>query len=297
MGKERRKKKGKMHLFDYINELFLVIVGLICFMPLLYVFAVSLSSSSAIASGKVTFWPVDFTLVGYEYILSNMIFWRSMLNSFIRVLLGVGLQLIMTCLVAYPLSKEKNRFMARTFFAWVFFIPMMINGGLIPTYLIVKDTGLLDSIWSLIIPGCVPIFFILLLLNFFRQLPKELEEAAIMDGASHWRILLGIFVPLSKPALATIAVYAILGHWNAWFDAAIYMNTLSKFPLLTYMQTIVIHYDSESLSASELQKMLQLNSNTLQSAQIFVATVPVLLTYPFFQKYFTKGLVVGSVKG
>ncbi len=229
--------------------------------------------------------------------MGNSIFWRSMLNTVIRVVLGVSLQLVITCLVAYPLSKESNSFYARTFFAWVVFIPMMIGGGIIPTYMVVKETRLLNTIWSLIIPGSVPVFYIMLLLNFFRQLPKELTEAAVIDGASHWRILLTIFVPLSKPALATIAVYSILGHWNSWFDGSIYMDELSKFPLLTYLQTVIISYDSEKLSPTELQKMLQLGSETLNAAQIFVATVPVLLSYPFFQRYFTKGLVVGSVKG
>lgn len=240
---------------------------------------------------------METTFVGYEYILGNQIFWRSMLNSVIRVVLGVLLNLIMTCLSAYPLSKPHDKFFARTFFAWIFFIPMMIGGGLIPSFIVVKDTGLLNTIWALVLPGAVPIFYVLLLLNFFRQLPSELEEAAIVDGAGHWRILLHVFIPLSKPALATICVYAILGHWNSWFDGSIYMDELSKFPLLTYMRTIVINYNPDTMTPEELKKIMQLGTKTLQSAQIFVATLPILVTYPFFQKYFTKGLVVGSVKG
>lgn len=291
-----QRTKGEQ-IFGVFNTIFLIFAALICFAPVLYIFAMSLSSSSAISAGRVTFWPVDFTLIGYEYILGNQIFWKSMFNSVIRVILGVGLNVVMSCLSAYPLSRSHEKFYARTFFAWVFFVPMLIGGGLIPTYIIVKETGLLNTIWSLVLPGAVPVFYVLLLLNFFRQLPRELEEAAIVDGAGHWKILINVFVPLSKPALATICVYAILGQWNSWFDGSIYLDELGKFPLMTYMRTIVISYDPELLTPEELKKMSQLGTKTLHSAQIFVATMPILLTYPFFQKYFTKGLVVGSVKG
>lgn len=291
-----QRTKGEK-LFGCFNAVWLILIALICFAPVLYVLAMSLSSSTAITAGRVSFWPVEATTIGYEYILGNRIFWRSMYNSVVRVVLGVGLNIIMTCLSAYPLSRSHDKFYARTFFAWLFFIPMLIGGGLIPTYIVVSETGLLNTIWALILPGAVPIFYVLLLLNFFRQLPRELEEAAIIDGAGHWRILLNVFIPLSKPALATICVYAILGQWNSWFDGSIYLDELSKFPLMTYMRTIVVSYDPDKLTPEELKRMSQLGTKTLQSAQIFVATMPILLTYPFFQKYFTKGLTVGSVKG
>ena len=291
-----KASKGE-RIFYGINTVFLILVALICLAPMVYIFAVSLSSSDAVTAGQVVFWPVDFTLSGYEYLVQNQMFWKAMLNSVVRVILGTAVNLTCACLVAYPLSKPNERFKLRTVYAWIFFIPMIINGGLIPTYMVVKDTGLIDSIWSLILPGAVPVFFIMVLLNFFRDIPSELEDAARIDGAGQIRVLVQIFLPLSKPALATLCVYAMLNHWNAWFDGTIYLNTLSKFPLLTYLQTVVVNYNPELLSPAELEQMSKLSSRNLEAAQIFASSLPIILTYPFFQKYFTKGLVLGSVKG
>lgn len=291
-----KASKGEK-IFYLVNEIFLIAVALICLAPMVYILAVSLSSSSAVTAGKVFFWPVDFTLTGYEYLLKNQMFWKAMFNSVGRVTLGTLINLGCTCLVAYPLSKPNDRFKLRTFYAWIFFIPMIINGGLIPTYMVVKDTNLIDSIWSLILPGAVPVFFIMVLLNFFRAIPAELEDAALIDGAGQLRTLMQIFIPLSKPALATLCVYAMLNHWNAWFDGTIYLNSLSKFPLLTYMQTVVVNYNPELLSPAELEQMSKLGGRNLEAAQIFASSLPIIMTYPFFQKYFTKGLILGGVKG
>lgn len=288
--------KGE-RIFYVVNTVFLSLVALLCLAPLVYILAVSLSSSAAITGGEVIFWPVDFTLSGYEYLLQNQMFWRALLNSVIRVILGTTINLILTCTIAYPLSKSNDRFKLRTVYAWIFFIPMIVGGGLIPTYMVVMETGLLNTIWSLVLPGAVPVFFIMVLLNFFRDIPSELEEAARIDGAGQLRILVQIFLPLSKPALATLCVYAMLNHWNSWFEGTIYLSTMSKFPLMTYLQTVVVNYNPELLTPAELEKMAKLNSENLQAAQIFASTLPIMLTYPFFQKYFTKGLVLGGVKG
>lgn len=288
--------KGE-RIFYVVNTVFLSLVALLCLAPLVYILAVSLSSSAAITGGEVVFWPVDFTLSGYEYLLQNQMFWRALLNSVIRVILGTTINLILTCTIAYPLSKSNDRFKLRTVYAWIFFIPMIVGGGLIPTYMVVMETGLLNTIWSLVLPGAVPVFFIMVLLNFFRDIPSELEEAARIDGAGQLRILVQIFLPLSKPALATLCVYAMLNHWNSWFEGTIYLSTMSKFPLMTYLQTVVVNYNPELLTPAELEKMAKLNSENLQAAQIFASTLPIMLTYPFFQKYFTKGLVLGGVKG
>ncbi len=288
--------KGE-RIFYVVNTVFLSLVALLCLAPLVYILAVSLSSSAAITGGEVMFWPVDFTLSGYEYLLQNQMFWRALLNSVIRVILGTTINLILTCTIAYPLSKSNDRFKLRTVYAWIFFIPMIVGGGLIPTYMVVMETGLLNTIWSLVLPGAVPVFFIMVLLNFFRDIPSELEEAARIDGAGQLRILVQIFLPLSKPALATLCVYAMLNHWNSWFEGTIYLSTMSKFPLMTYLQTVVVNYNPELLTPAELEKMAKLNSENLQAAQIFASTLPIMLTYPFFQKYFTKGLVLGGVKG
>lgn len=284
-------------IFYLVNYAFLMLVALICLAPMIYILAVSFSANDAVKSGLVSFWPVKFTTVGYEYLLSNSMFWRSMLNSVVRSLLGTMINLTCTCLIAFPLSRSNDQFKFRTVYAWFFFIPMLIGGGLIPTYMVVKETGLMGTIWALVLPGAVPVFYVLVLLNFFRNLPSELEEAAVIDGAGQMRILLQIFIPLSKPSLATICVYAILGHWNDWFGGAIYLSKLSQFPLMTYLQTVVVHYDPNKLTPAELEKMSRLGSETVEAAQIFVSMLPVLCTYPFFQRYFTKGLILGGVKG
>lgn len=284
-------------IFYFINYVFLISVALVCLAPLVYVFAVSFSANDAVKSGRVTFWPVKFTTVGYEYLLQNQMFWHSMLNSVVRTVLGTFINLVCACLVAFPLSRANGKFKFRTLYAWFFFIPMLVGGGLIPTYMVVKETGIMNTIWALIVPGAVPVFYVMVLLNFFRNLPSALEEAALIDGAGHFRVLLQIYLPLSTPSLATIAVYAILGHWNDWFSGSIYLNKLSDFPLMTYLQTIVVNYDPNKLTPAELERMSKLGSETMEAAQIFVSMLPVLLSYPFFQRYFTKGLVMGGVKG
>ena len=284
-------------LFYAINEMFLVVIGLICLAPLIHVMAVSFSSSNAVAAGQVYFWPKQFTTFTYQYILENHKFWTGLYTSALRTVIGTTFNLLLTALIAYPLSKDVSRFRYRTFFSWFVFVPMILNGGLIPTYMLVKEVGLIDSIWALILPMAVPVFYVLVMLNFFRGLPIELEEAAIVDGAGHWRILFTIFVPLSLPAFATIAVYAILQHWNSWFDGLIYMNDPKNYPLMTYLQTAVLRIDWESLTADEAARLAKLGDRAYRSAQMFLGCLPVLMIYPFFQKYFVKGLVLGSVKG
>jgi putative aldouronate transport system permease protein len=283
--------------FYILNTIFLLTAAFLCLAPMLHILAVSLSHSAAVTAGRVSFWPVEFTLNSYEYIVKNQIFWRSMFNSVLRVIFGVSVNLICSCLAAFPLSRESGAFKFRTIYAWFFFIPMVLNGGLIPTYMVIMQTKLLGTFWSLIIPGAVPVFYILVLLNFFRGIPKELEDATLMDGGNHWHMLTMVFLPLSTPALATIAVFAILGHWNSWFDGLIYLNNVNQFPLLSYLQSAVISYDPNKLSDSELMKLAQLSNRSFKAAQIFVAALPVMLCYPFLQKYFTKGLIIGSVKG
>jgi putative aldouronate transport system permease protein len=284
-------------VFYIINTIFLIGVGFLCLAPMLHMLALSLSTSAAISAGKVSFWPVDFTWTSYEYIIKNHIFWRSMFNSVLRVIVGVTIQLVCCCLAAFPLSRETRTFRFRTFYAWLFFIPMILHGGLIPTYMVIMQTKLLGTFWSLVIPTAVPIFYVLVLLNFFRGIPKELEDATLMDGGNHWHMLVKVFLPLSTPALATIAVFAILGHWNSWFDGLIYLRTVDQFPLLSYLQMAIIHFDPDTLSDAELMEMAQLSNRSFKAAQVFIAALPVLTSYPFLQKYFTKGLVIGSVKG
>ncbi|RHP77477.1 carbohydrate ABC transporter permease, partial [Eisenbergiella sp. OF01-20] len=276
-------------IFNVINSIFLVAVALFCLAPMVYMLAVSLSDNAQVVAGNVTFWPKKFTTATYEYLLGYQAFWKSMGISVVRTALSLVFTLTLTVLSAYPLSKSPKKFYGRSIFAWYFFIPMLINGGLIPTYMIVSRLGLIGSLWALILPSAVTVFYVMLLLNFFRGLPEELEEAALLDGAGQWTILFRVFLPLATPALATIAVYCSLAQWNEWFNGIIYMKTPSQYPLMSYLQATVLNVDMESLSAEEQQKMASIGSDTYQAAQLFIAALPMLCIYPFMQKYFTKG--------
>jgi putative aldouronate transport system permease protein len=171
---------------------------------------------------------------------------------------------------------------------------MLFHGGLIPSYLTIKYTGILDTIWALVLPDAVPIFLIILLLNFFRAIPKELQEAAYMDGAGHWRTLWKIIVPLSLPALATITLFATVNHWNSWFDGFLLMNRPEHFPLQTYLRSIIIE---RNVDMNGLTEMANLSDRTMIASQVFLGSLPILLVYPFLQRFFVKGLILGSVKG
>ena len=283
--------------FTIINYIITGFLGLICLIPLIHVFAISLSSSAAATGGLVTLWPVDFTLESYAYVARRAAFWRSMGVSVLRVAIGVSLNMFFCIMCAYPLSKAKDQFRCRSIYAWYFFITMLVSGGLIPLYMVIRETGLLGTIWALVIPGAVPVYNIVLLLNFFRQTPRELEEAAIVDGANQWIILWRIFVPTSTAALATVALYSTVYHWNDWFSGILYLKLPEQYPLQSYLRSVVIDMKLNNMGAQDWQALALVSDKTVKCAQIFLASLPILCVYPFLQKYFVKGMVLGSVKG
>ncbi|MNC10035.1 Inner membrane ABC transporter permease protein YcjP [compost metagenome] len=272
-------------------------MAIACILPLINVLAISMSSSSAAAAGSVKLWPVDITVASYKYALGKAEFMTAAFVSVQRVALGYVISIIVTVLTAFPLAKEKRAFGPRTVYAWFFIVTMMFHGGLIPSYMTIKTLGMLDTMWALVLPGALSVFNVILLMNFFRNLPKEIEEAAYIDGAGHWRVLWSIYIPLSKPAIATITLFMVVGHWNSWFDGLIYMNSPANYPLQSYLQTIVIGNDPSMIPTNELLDMSKISDRTFKAAQVFLAAFPVLVLYPFLQKYFMKGLVMGSVKG
>jgi putative aldouronate transport system permease protein len=297
----KKKYTNSRKIFIVCNYIILSIAALLCILPFINLLAVSLSNTTAVSAGEVKFIPVGFTLKSYEFVIKSREFMRAVGVSLKRVFLGVSVNMLLTVLTAYPLSKEKKAFKWRGFYAWFFMITMLFNAGLIPWYMSIKYTGLIDTIWALIIPGALPVFNMLVVLNFFRGLPKELEEAAFIDGAGHWKILWSIYLPLSKPSLATVALFCIVRHWNSWFDGLILMNKSIHYPLQSYLQTIIIKPEvflSTAAGKSNYRLLLQfVNARTTRAAQIFIAMIPIMLVYPFLQKYFTTGLVLGSVKG
>ena len=285
--------------FLALNAGIMALIGFLCLLPFVHVIAVSFSSRAAAGSGAVTLFPVEFTTRSYDYVIRNMGFLRSFLISVIRVLLGTGVNMVLLVIVAFPLSRSPEKFIARNFYVWFFIVTMLFSGGLIPTYMMVRNLKLLNTIWALVLPVGVQVFSVILLVNFFRNIPKELEESAYIDGAGHLTTLLKICLPLSRPALATLALFAMVGHWNSWFDGLIYMNSPSRYPLQTYLFTSVImsNFEIASLDPEEMVLMNLISDRTVKASQIFVAAVPIILVYPFLQKHFVKGIVLGSVKG
>ncbi|MFD1956542.1 carbohydrate ABC transporter permease [Paenibacillus thailandensis] len=291
------ERPRRFECFPVVNTTFLILVSLLCILPLIHIIAVSFSSSAAASAGYVKLWPVDFTLASYEYAASRSEFWQSMVVSLKRIAIGTPLNLLLTIMVAYPLSKESHALKFRLVYAWAFFLTMLFNGGLIPWYITVKELGLLDTIWALVLPTAVPVFSVVLLLNFFREVPKELEEAALIDGASHWTTLWRIYVPISKPALATLALFSMVEHWNNWFDGLLMMGDPANYPLQSYIQTIVIQQNLSNMSRDDMLNLALISDRTLKASQIFLGSLPIIMAYPFLQKYFVKGIVLGSVKG
>ena len=295
----RKKTSMGRKVFLAVDVIVILLLCLICMVPLLNLLAYSFSASQPIIENKVFLWPKEFTLKAYQYVLESKEFWSSVSVSVKRVLLGVPLNTLLTILVAYPLSKDERQFKARKYYVAYMLTVMLFNGGLMPTYYIVSKTKLIDTVWALIIPGAVPIFNCIVLMNFFRGIPSELEESAKLDGASQWQILWRIFISISKPSLATIILFSLINHWNSWFDGLIYSNHTTNYPLQSYLQTLVTS-TTEILAQGDVKaiaKLVDINDTNMKAAQIFISVIPLMLIYPFLQKYFTTGLTMGSVKG
>ena len=292
--------KTKIGIPDVFISLILIGITLTCLLPVLNTIAISFSDKSSAALGKVFVWPVRFTTAPYEAILREKQFFLSFLVSIYRVLLGGAINVLLTILMAYPLSKDKQHFKAKNIYMWFIVFTMLFYGGLVPTYLLVNRLGLIDSIWALVLPGAVPVFSVIILMNYFKTaIPQSLEEAALMDGASPFHILWHIFVPLAKPCIAVIALFSVVSHWNSFFDGLIYINTAAKQPLQTYIQSMIFSVNLQSMlsmTPQEIIKQMELSGLTFNSAKLVVAMLPLLAIYPFLQRYFVTGIVMGAVK-
>lgn len=284
-------------IFILFNYLFLSFIAAVSIFPMVHILAISLSSKTAVNSGAVMAWPVGFQLSTYKFIISEPAFYTAFGISVERTVLAIVISTILTILAAYPLSLSRKKFRARQFYVGYFMIPMLFSGGLIPVYLIVSYTRLIDTVWSLVVPYAVPVFHVILLQNFFKELPYEISESAKMDGAGYWTILIRILVPLSKPVMATLILFVAVNHWNSWLDGMIYMNSPQHYPLQTYLQTIVVNFDFARMSDINIAQIANITQKNSKAAQIIIAMLPILLVYPFLQKYFTKGIILGSVKG
>lgn len=294
----KRYKSAENTVFDTVVMILLVLSGLICLLPLLHVVALSLSSKGAALAGRVYLLPVELTTTAYTTLLKDNRFMQATLVSLERVLLGGAINFVLTIMTAYPLSLENHQFPARRIYIWVFVFAMLFGASLVPWYFVINATGIKNSIWALVLPGGLPVYNMILLLNFFRNEPRDIKEAATIDGVNPFQMMIRIYVPLAMPAIATVTVFSIVNHWNNFFDGLLLISSPEKIPLQTYIQTLTntnITVTSSSITQEELEALTSLK--TFNAAKIVVAAIPIALFYPFMQRFFVSGITLGSVKG
>ncbi|MGN7359711.1 carbohydrate ABC transporter permease [Paenibacillus sp. SAF-054] len=283
----------KERWFDWCNTIFLTLVGCIMVFPLLHVLAKSFSSSKAINAGLVKVIPVDWTLVNYKVILSDTSIWRAFLVSVIITVGGTAINLIMTASLAYPLSRPE--YSMRKVVLIFILITMIFQAPLIPNYLVIKNLHLLNTLWALIIPSAISAYNLFIMRSFFVGLPSELVDSARIDGASEMRTMWSVILPLSKPVMATMGLFYAVSHWNSYSTALYFINNRALYPLQLRLREIVLSNDlgqAESL----LDGMNEVSPAGVQMAVIIVSVLPIIIVYPFLQKYFIKGMLVGSIK-
>lgn len=290
-------KCKKIHVSNFFICAILMFIVLLCVYPIYYVVIASFSNPDALLGQKgLLLAPLKpFTLNAYKYVFSNRLVVTGYMNTIIIVVLGVGINLLFTILAAYVLSIKELMFHRQITFYVIF--TMYFSGGMVPAYLNVKSLGMLDSLWSLILPGAISTYNLIILRTSFESLPDSLIESAKLDGAGNLTVLFKIIVPLTKASLAVMVLYYGVAHWNSWFSASIYLRTSSKFPLQLVLRDLLITSQSAGITGSMDMGDLAQVANMVKYALIVVSTLPILLIYPFLQKYFEKGVMIGAVKG
>lgn len=280
--------------FDTFNIMLLSLLGAATLLPFLHVVAKSMSSQVAVSLGKVAFIPVGIQLGTFQYVLTQAQFLNSFRNSVIIAAAGTVMGLILTVMAAYPLSKPQLK--GRKFFMMCYIFIMLFSGGIIPNFLLYKTLGLLNTMWALIIPGLVSVFNILLVKTFFEQLPESVEESARVDGASNFKILFRIVLPMALPVLAAVGLFYAVHYWNSYFAAVLYITKPSLKPLQQFLYELISQSVTESGNL-DIDRAMNSDPESIRAATIILSTLPILCLYPFLQKYFVKGITIGSVKG
>ena len=282
-------------VFNVFNLTVLGLVGLMALYPFVYTISMSLSSAAEAMRASLHLYPRDVSLTSYRMVLSNPEIVTGFTNSILRTVLGTALTLFFTCLTAYPLARREMPHRSPLLFLVLF--TMLFSGGIVPNYLLVKNLGLIDSVWALVLPQMLTAFNIIVVKNFFQAIPESLAESAKIDGASEFNILFRIYVPLSKPVLATIGLWTAVAHWNHWFDAMLYIASDENQVLQTFLQRIVIENSVELIEQGLVDpNITEFTPETIKAATVVVTILPMLLVYPFVQKYFVRGIMLGSVK-
>lgn len=287
-----KKSKGEI-IFAVFNYIFLLLLGLSTLYPLWSTLVLSLSTAADSAKGGFNLYTSNPTFQAYKVLIKQSEIWHAYGITIMRTLIGTFLSVLVTAMYAYPLSRRNMPL--KRFFSVYMIITMLFNGGMIPTYLVIKGLGLLDNFWVYILPMLMSAYNAVILRNYFASLPEAVIESALMDGASELKIFIKMIIPMSMPALATVALWNAVGHWNAWFDSMLYFNDTSKQVLQLYLQRM-LNNSQVTDRVFEGQEILY-SDNTMQAATIIIAVLPMLAIYPFIQKYFVKGITLGSVKG
>ena len=288
-------------ILDVVIYVSLIILMIITLYPIIYIFSVSVSSTTAYESGRVVFLPVEFNLEAYKVILEAGTIPRSFVNSVIYTVVYTVVSLLLTTTMAYPLSRSKDRVAFKGFFSKLVIFTMFFNAGIIPNYLVVKGLGLMDSMWALILPSAISTYNLVVMRSFFEGIPIDLEEAAFIDGANEIVIFWKIMLPLSKAALATVGLFYGVYMWNSWFNSMLYLQTADKYPLQFIIRQIIMQNqmaaELAAMGDTSMMTAQTTNSVSLKYATLFLSILPMLAVYPFIQKYFVKGVMIGSVKG
>ena len=292
----KRKTKGEV-VFDFINAILLILLCVIVLMPIYHMFVVSISDAFAVARGEVSFMPIGPNLKAYKALFMNPNIPRSFLNSIVYTVMGTAVNMIMTVLCAYPLSRK--RFYGRSAFTFLIIFTMFFDAGMISRYMVVRTLHLRNTIFSIILPGAVDVMNMVIMRTFFQAIPEELYESAYLDGANDLQILARIVLPLSTATFATIGLFYAVGHWNSWFNALVYLDDQKKFPMQLWMRSVVMQGSTDGFNnyMTEAEGKMEVIGVSVRYAMVFIAMLPILCVYPFIQKYFVKGVMVGSLKG
>lgn len=290
-----KTSKGE-HVFFAVNYVFLALFGISALVPLINILAVSLSDSSAIISGKVSIWPIGWNIEAYRQLIEGTRIIHALKNSIIITVVGVALSMLFTILAAYPLSK--NTFYGRRFFTLAIVFTMLFGGGLIPSFLVIKELGLINSYAAIWLPSLVSAFNMMIMRTFFLNIPSELEDAARMDGCGEYRMLLQIFLPLSLPVLATLTLFYSVGYWNQFLTVLLYINDAKKYNLTVLVQNMVASQQLlQQINTFQAEDSVSMTPEAIKAGAVVILLLPLMIVYPFLQKYFVKGALVGAVKG
>ncbi len=290
------KKTTGSKIFDSVNYLIMILLIIATLYPFYYIAIVSISDGKAVMKGAVKLIPIGANLKSYELVFKDPYVVRSYLNTILYTTVGTFINIVFTTLCAYPLSRKD--FFGRDIFTGIIVFTMFFSGGMIPNYLVIHNLGLIDTIWAIVLPGAISTYNMIIMRTFFQGIPESLHESAYLDGANDIQVWSKIILPLSIPILATMILFYAVGHWNSFFSALIYLNDKKKYPIQIILRNMVIagelaNQTNEMGSASDFMVI----DTTIKYAVIMVATLPILAVYPFVQKYFVKGVMIGSLKG